>query len=465
MLCPRPLFIPAFALLLTCAHADVKVANMKNGETVRYPVVLLQGTAQGAKTLTAAVAGREVKVPVEGGAFKVLARLQPGPNTVLLTTDEGKSSFKLTYKPSTSPYRVNVVFVVASDEKPTYDGADEVAAKTYASKLATAALLMQTYTAESMHRMGFGRTTFNMEFGSDGLPVVHTVRYPVDGDSLRLRDGGKLYGDLYDWIDRQFPTNRNKNLVLMGFSRFNPTTGRAEAHTALGGGGMGLFGNTAMYTWPTDLADVYRAFSDPTVVDGTKMHDDSAGRSTAWGLASTTIGAMLHEMGHTFGLPHTGDPTSIMQRGFDRFNRMFTVIEPPTKGRDKSVTFGPNDTGRWEPRSAAQLACLRWFQPDDRKFDDTPPTVVLEAGQVVIRAKNGIGAVVFLPSNREVEGDEIHKAFWSEGLKDRPKVKRYSLAEIAKHAGKLKRFRMIVMDSDGNQAESEDTGAFAAAGS
>ncbi len=84
----------------------------------------------------------------------------------------------------------------------------------------------------------------------------------------------------------------------------------------------------------------------------------------------------------------------------------------------------------------------------------------VEKGEVVVRAKNGIGAVVFLPSGKEVAGDEIHKAFWSEGLKDRPKVKRYSLAEIAKHAGKLKRFRMIVMDGDGNQTESDDTAAF-----
>jgi hypothetical protein len=457
----RPFLVLAFASSLTCAQAVVHIVNMADGETVRYPVVLLAGTADGAKTITSKVAGRETTVPVQNGAFKVLARLEPGRNKVDLASEAGKASIKLNYKPSTSPYRVNVVFVVPADEEPTYDAATN-GGKDYASRLATAALLMQTYTAESMNRMGFGRTTFNLELGKDGLPVVHTVRYPIGGDQLRLRDGGRLYGDLYDWIDRQFPTSTNKNLVLMGFSRFNPATGQAEAHTALGGGGMGLFGNTAQWSWPVDLNDVYRAFSDAAPVDGTKLHDDSAGRSTAWGLASTTVGAMLHEMGHTFGLPHTGDPTSIMQRGFDRFNRMFTVVEPPTKNRKQPTTFGPDDTGRWEPRSAAQLACLRWFQPDARKFDDTAPTIKVEKGEVVVRAQNGLGAVVFLPSEREVEGDEIHKAFWSEGLKSRPKEKRYSLAEIAKHAGKLKRFRMIVMDGDGNQTESRDSGAFAA---
>ena len=70
-------------------------------------------------------------------------------------------------------------------------------------------------------------------------------------------------------------------------------------------------------------------FQDDTRVDGTKVHDDSAGRSTYWGLAATTIGATLHEMGHTFGLPHCKDGRGIMTRGFDRFNRVFTLVEHP----------------------------------------------------------------------------------------------------------------------------------------
>ena len=46
---------------------------------------------------------------------------------------------------------------------------------------------------------------------------------------------------------------------------------------------------------------------DTTRINPKEFMSDSIFRHTYWGAASTTIGATLHEMGHTFGLPHTND--------------------------------------------------------------------------------------------------------------------------------------------------------------
>ena len=44
-------------------------------------------------------------------------------------------------------------------------------------------------------------------------------------------------------------------------------------------------------------------------------------RGYYWANYATTLGAAMHELGHTFNLPHT--PSGIMGRGFDDMNIFF----------------------------------------------------------------------------------------------------------------------------------------------
>ena len=44
-------------------------------------------------------------------------------------------------------------------------------------------------------------------------------------------------------------------------------------------------------------------------------------RGYHWANYATTLGAAMHELGHTFNLPHT--PSGIMGRGFDDMNVFF----------------------------------------------------------------------------------------------------------------------------------------------
>ena len=55
--------------------------------------------------------------------------------------------------------------------------------------------------------------------------------------------------------------------------------------------------------------------SDQTPVDRKLLFDDSGGRGTWGGVYSTTLGSLLHEIGHLFDLDHTD--RGIMGRGFD----------------------------------------------------------------------------------------------------------------------------------------------------
>lgn len=79
------------------------------------------------------------------------------------------------------------------------------------------------------------------------------------------------------------------------------------------------------------------------------------------------MGAIIHELGHGFGLPHVTDPESIMARGFDHFNRVFISIEAPRLNAkpfvfSSTTTFTLNQTAYWDKDSAKKMMASPWFQ-------------------------------------------------------------------------------------------------------
>ena len=251
------------------------------------------------------------------------------------------------------------------------------------------------------------------------------------------------YDKIYRELDRPFPMKFAKNFAVAGYSRFDPATGKTRAHTALGGGGLGLFGSGNLYTWPSRIADAQSAFMDARRIDGKRTQDDSAGRNTFWGAASTTIGASLHETGHTFGLPHSKEPQDIMTRGFDHSNRAFTFVDPPSGHSKTPVEFAEDRIGCFAPISAASLVASRWFYPDRREWrEGTKISFSKEktTGDVVIEGDAEIRYVSF-----SVKGDAVYYRVPEAGSK---KVV-IPAAEIQKRVG-ADPYRVRVVDGEGN---------------
>ncbi len=351
--------------LAATARAEIRVENLAGGETLRYPLALIRGTVEGEGPLEVTNAGRPGAEGVTRGAvalgrFTALVELKPGANRLSLVAGEQRRELTLNYKPMTTPYQVKVVYVTDRDGHTDYLTQNHDDPQNYRQRLGTAAKLLQTFTAEAMREQGHGRLTFALELDEQDDVVVHTERYPEAGDALRAQSGDALYGRLYGWIGRKFRMDRAKNMVIMGFSGYDPMTKQAQAHTALGGGGQGLFSNLFLFCWPGSPADVGRAFSDATPVDRSKVYHD-VGLPTLNTLASTTLGAVLHEMGHTFGLPHASDPRCIMSRGFDHLRLSFLPADPRPEG---PAPIAPEQTATFSPYMAARLARSPWFAPD-----------------------------------------------------------------------------------------------------
>ena len=317
----------------------------------------------------------------------------------------------------------------------------------YADKLDTAIKLLQTFTAERLHDIGFGRHTFNLEFDSDGRIKIHTLKGDKPAAFYYGLKDGDWYGNVYEWVKGQFTDSYSKNIVIAAYTRFDPVQKKVFAHTALGGGDLGLFGGGSVFTWPSSLQDTFRVFADETEIDATKVHEDSAFRKTVWGTASTTIGATLHEMGHAFGLPHCTDGLCIMTRGFDHLNRAFTLVEPRSQHNSEPITFSDRDVAYFAPISAASLRASRWFQLDERRYEAEPKPPTLQfnsaSGELRILSQRGLRYVVFT-----VDGDARgHRDFWS--LESAPPTELVLKADEIKQLASGENWSVGAIDDEG----------------
>ncbi|CAB4040097.1 Hypothetical predicted protein, partial [Paramuricea clavata] len=146
-----------------------------------------------------------------------------------------------------------------------------------------------------------------------------------------------------------------------------------KAHTALGGGQLGLFGTAGLHTWAGEVGELVNCFTDSKEIDKKKLFDDSAGRGTYWANYSTTLGAALHELGHCFDLMHM--PEGIMARGFDDMHKFVLMTSslrhclPPAESTDvsnavpRAMGMFADHRAHWFRSSAVLLHYHKWLQP------------------------------------------------------------------------------------------------------
>ncbi|OSX77141.1 hypothetical protein BU14_0161s0060 [Porphyra umbilicalis] len=352
------------------ASGDVRVTNLVHGEALPYPLCLLEGTASGGATaVTVAVSdGAPASFAVMGGAWKAAVDLAPGSNSLTLSAiPSGGDTTRLcvSYDASADGIglpgtkAVRLVWLSTSDgdcsfevPPPPHPGCDVPhTASDGAARLLTAGRLMQAATAEMMHHQGLGRRTFRLveDVTHHRLPHLTTAA------ACRM-DGQQLWSHVCEAASGCARRDDLIDVAVMSFSCWDRTAREVRGHTALGGGRLGLFGGSSVWSWPANTAGIADAFTDCRKVDG-KVCLDDGGRGRVWALAATTVGAALHELGHCLSLPHpcltvaADRGGGIMARGFDHLNRLVAVTEAgrPLTGVRPFWDRGCAARLRWHP--------------------------------------------------------------------------------------------------------------------
>ncbi|RYZ85632.1 MAG: hypothetical protein EOO68_29995, partial [Moraxellaceae bacterium] len=305
---------------------ECELLNFKSDETISYKLPILYGHCSTAETIVdIEVAGKTYTWPVINGYFKGPVLLYKGINEIRLSARSKTVYAKLRYEPSSNPQKVQMVYAIAANDDGHYLAAagepnDMESAK---KRLILESLMMQSATAEMMYKATGEHQTFALVEDENGEPIINTFQMPQTREMLYALAGETIYYSIRDLLKTE-EQSVNKYMVTMGFSSYEK--GVNLAHTALGGNNLAVFGSLHLHTCPSTLDEITASFSNVTRIDTTILPDDSAGRGTYWANCATGMGASLHELGHTFGLPHTD--YGIMSRGFDHFNRLFMITEP-----------------------------------------------------------------------------------------------------------------------------------------
>ncbi|MDR3692438.1 MAG: hypothetical protein P4L46_23855 [Fimbriimonas sp.] len=450
----RGVLASALAFVATVASATLSIDNFQAADLVRYPVVILRGMAQGPEMAVGTSWPAAIRFPVVNHRYTAIVELKPGANMLLLHSGSESLKFRLDYRPMTGPYKVATVFVMSSDGTERYDSSIPNDRFAIRDKLNVAMKLLQSFTADAMQRAGYGRKTFALDFDDQGRVKVQFLRSPNTTAELQSLDPNSIFNHICGVLNNAFKGDVVKCCGLLGFAAFDPATKKNLGHIALGGGSQALFGAGSMQYWPATFKALPKVFQDASFVDGAKAFEDSGNRHTVWANVSTAYGAMLHELGHTFGLPHSPDRFSIMSRGFDYFSRSLTTVEAPLPDSKTPVAFGPEELAKWDPFFAARLASTAWFQPDGDKgaeFESKDkPTVRFDGDDVIVEAPYGIRVV-------GAESETVPAWFAEYKEENPPKQAKYSRKEIrGKMQDTKSTYRIVVVDAHGLQADIED---------
>ncbi len=352
------------------------IDNFQNGDTLHYDLPLLKGTAPGSQYVEISSSNIVLKYRVDDGHWRGFFPLQTGSNDMILATSDGKEySFNLSYQPMNSTKFVRLVYPMGSDSNGSFDaplGSLNDLSEAI-PRIRLSGRILQSMTAELLYEKGMPRKTFNLVTEISGDPRVDTPHVSKTVGELRNMEGI----DLWYYFYNQFSNIPNRNniidMAIMADSHYDPDSGTLQAHTALGGGRLGLFGNSTIYSFPKSVGDIEYNFTNTNSIEP-YLNPEYGRAYEYWATYTTSLGAILHEMGHCFGLPHPDVPTAgdIMWRGFDYLNRLAVTYEHYVGSIDPNLVTMP----RWTDQDVGILQANTWLYLADENNGSGGPQLI-----------------------------------------------------------------------------------------
>lgn len=318
--------------------SSICISSPPADSVLTYPLAIIRGTTTAAAT-SVYIAHRSsdtpTAYPVHNSYFTAQYLLSSGSNHIQISTSPNLSkttTLNLFYEPPPpSTPHVRLVYLLTSDTDPSFQSPDQAPSKcdllSAKDRISTAAYIIQSACAEMLNHESLQRRTFHLD------PSVNVHRLPFSTAHADSIPDGQLWSQIHSDLST-IPNRENIiDLCVMSFSRMTSTG--VKSHTALGGSYLALFGGASLFTWPQSVSDIPSHFLDSSKFDRDLYFDDSAHRMQTMGrraCTATTIGALLHELGHCFSLHHPIGSAmrkggGIMARGFDDLDRLFVQTE------------------------------------------------------------------------------------------------------------------------------------------
>lgn len=342
---------------------------------------------------------------VTNGYFKAYLHLGPGINKITLKHLDGKfqpngfAAFNIDKAPydeititvNYSPIldnqfdvpKIHLCVLVGSDSPGLFDvPSDKLyegnGLNTAIKKLRVGGRLMQAFTLDEMNKNNVGNRCFRF-IEED---TISTISYQEEMQQIKrseikihilksrrsvseIRDANyaqqnpqaKEAGKLFDFAlealkdyGGAFSDNSTSNIpslaaVLILDAHWDRSINLIRGHAALGGGTdrikLAIFGSQGLHSWPMNWESVHRAFTDCTQLNINEVANDCNECSQYWECLTVSLGAFMHEIGHSLGCPH--QEHGVMLRDYTTMNRKFLTTEKQCI-RTKRGSWGPIST-------------------------------------------------------------------------------------------------------------------------
>lgn len=333
-------------------HAKMacRVTNHRAYSVVHYPLALLCGVCDigdnpasvSVANLSSEFPGVFTSWPVVSGRFKVLVQLVPGRNDLLLMQGVAIETFSLFFEPVLCYKQcyIRLVYVTCCDapQQGHFQGPEDedCSIESACSRISLGMLILQTALAETLAASGMGHKSFCLEHTEkNSSPIVHIFKSKLHYDQACVMTGEEIWsyvatelmnselrdGDLCKFVAFLSWTRYRADMVEA--VTHSEVLSRMSGHAMVGAGGLALCGTGCLYTWARNVEELPRRLYDTRQVDRLHFMDDSNYRGTLSACYSSSLGGVLHEMGHTFGLGHTHE--GIMGHGFHDISHVYTV--------------------------------------------------------------------------------------------------------------------------------------------
>lgn len=305
---------------------SIKVKNPK--EIYFHKIILLVGTVESSCEHSCIEIESE-SIKLFNKTFKHLVELHDGINEIKLKYCNHERVINLNYKRINEViYDIQPLYIIPKGHDGCYQSDSKNSIDDALQKINLILKLAQCVIGKKFIENGCDAMSFALndcKIFNSSLAVEH----------VRDVNQYQLYDEIAEESIEVYGSDLIKRRKFVGFMSCTRFTGlsddekysyeniknKTQANPALAVGFLALLGSGTFYSWPSNIKDVQKSFLDKTIVDTKKLLDDSNYRKTYGGNFSTSLGSLLHELGHIFDLGHT--ESGIMGNDIDYVHRFF----------------------------------------------------------------------------------------------------------------------------------------------
>jgi len=298
--------------LTTNLRAEIKILNFADGDIVGYPLVIIKGTTDHKVNVT----NRPSCISHRGNEFRVILDLVPGINRIVIQNSLESKILDIELKPPKNKKKFTACYFVPENGDERYQTSEGIDEYQWKTKIQTSLKMIQSFIAEDLDEMGVGKQTIHFISDSNLNPDVKLIRMPYSTKELHLMDQYGLYKAFRKCLKEQQIYHEDlKFIAIPSFTR------GTNGHISLGGSYLASYSSIALQCWPDSTEKIDdKAYNTNLLPEYMYEYQHRKDVSTQGG---ATIGALMHEIGHCFGLKHDGSKLSIMRRGFEYFYSAF----------------------------------------------------------------------------------------------------------------------------------------------